>query len=130
MPEDERDYWIADWEIQQLTCPDCGMPVEECSNPTRTFYPYRRVCYATMERVAASEAYRALHEKQPYHDGTFKSWAATRSSSHPVHFEAGVTIGAATEDLAPWDAFTTQVDASPVAPDDRLDDRDEAEHSG
>ena len=88
-----------------------------CSNPNRTLYPFRRICYATMEREAAEAAYQALHgEKAGWHDGTFTSWAAERSPSHPYPAMAGVSIGVAATDLTPWDRFTTQRDASPVPP--------------
>lgn len=125
LPDLERDAWVADWQLSRLECSDCGLPIEECSDPARKFYPYRRVCYATMERQAASEAYHALHEERPYHDGTFQSWAAKRSASHPYHFEAAVTIGVATTDLAPWDHFTTKRNASPVAPKQSPGEKDE-----
>lgn len=129
LPEAERGYWIADWQLSRLEC-DCGRPVEECSDPARKFYPYRRVCFATMEREAAQAAYRDLHEERPWHDGTFTSWAAKRSASHPYPFDAGVQIGVADTDVAPWDHFATKRDASPVAPDDALGDREEADDAG
>jgi len=133
LPESERDYWLADWQLSQVECPDCHRPVAECSDPARRFYPFRRVCYATMERFAADAAYSALHTEEAgaaYHDGTFTSWAAKRSASHPYSAMAGVTIGVADRDLAPWDRFTKDRDASPVAPDDSLGDRKEADDAG
>lgn len=116
LPEVERDLWVADWEREQATCRDCGNPREQCSDHKRPWYSYRRVCYATMEREAAQAAYEALHEKQPWHDGTFTSWAKERSASHPYRYDAGVSIGATETDLTPWDLFTTKADASPVQP--------------
>lgn len=83
-------------------------------DPDRLHYPFRRVCYVTMNQEAARAAYEALHEKRPYHDGTFTSWAERRGPSHPFHYNAGVSIGVADEDLTPWDEFTTKADASPV----------------
>lgn len=68
-----------------------------------------------MEREAAEAAYSALHGKDAaYHDGTFTDWAKTRSASHPYAAQSGMSIGVADRNLAPWDAFTTQVNASPV----------------
>ena len=69
-----------------------------------------------MEREAAAAAYQALHQEQGYHDGTFTRWAAERSAAYPYPAMAGVSIGAAANDLAPWDTFTTEVDASPAGP--------------
>lgn len=84
-------------------------------DPKRVWYPYRRVCYATMEREAAAEAYTSLHDEDAaYHDGTFTNWAKKRSAEYPYAAMAGVSIGVAKVDLAPHDEFTTQVDASPV----------------
>ena len=80
-----------------------------------------------MEREAASAMYAKLHEDAPYHDGSFRSWAKERSQSHPYHFGDGVTFGVAAEDIAPHDKFTTEVDASPVAP---VRGGDEADHAG
>lgn len=99
-----------------MTCPDCGNPVEGCSDPERPWFPWRRVCYATMEREAADAMYAALHEDVPFHDGTFTSWAKDRSHKHPYRFSEGVTIGVASTDLAPHDLFTTEKNASPVPP--------------
>lgn len=52
-----------------------------------------------MEAEAARERYRVLHEKRPWHDGTFTSWAEEQSPRHPYYFNHGVTIWAADEDL-------------------------------
>lgn len=73
-----------------------------------------------MEREAADRAYEALHEKRPFHDGTFTSWSEHASRSHPYHFRDGVTVYVTDEDQAPWDEFTTRESASPL-PSDRGD---------
>lgn len=121
--------WIADWQTKRLECPDCGNPLDECSDPTKRHYPYRRICYPTMERAAAEAALEALRgETARYHDGTFTSWAKDRSDSHPYPAGAGESIGVADRDLTPWDRFTTERDASPqpsgedAEPDDPEDD--------
>ena len=101
-----------------MLCSDCGRPVTECTDSETVYTPFRRVCYPTMEREAADALYARLHEKQPYHDGTFTSWAEHRSASHPYHFHDGVKIGVAESDLTPHDMFTTEQNASPVPPDD------------
>lgn len=117
LPETERDLWITRWEKARERCPDCGNPIAECSDPRRQWWSYRRVDYAAMERMAAEAAYEALHEKRPWHNGTFTSWADKRSASHPYHFKHGVTIGVADHDVTPWDSkWTTQESASPVPP--------------
>ena len=52
-----------------------------------------------METQAAQAAYERLHEKAPWHDGTFESWAKDASSSHPYHLSHGTTIWVAETDL-------------------------------
>lgn len=116
LPDDERDLWIVDWQTRRFECSDCGRPIDECSDPERKFYPFRRICYATMEREAAAAALAALRDEAHFHDGTFTSWAKERSDSHPYPSGAGESIGVADADLAPWDEFTTKRDASPVPP--------------
>ena len=74
-----------------------------------------------MDREAASALYAAQHEDAPYHNGTFTDWGKTRSTDHPYRYDEGVVIGIADHNIAPWDEFTTQVDASPIQPRD--DDR-------
>lgn len=74
------------------------------------------VCYATMERDAADAAYAKLHEKEPYHNGSFTSWSKDRGEEHPYHFRDGVSIGVTDHDVAPWDKFPTEVNASPTRP--------------
>ena len=74
-----------------------------------------------MERSAANSAYAKLHEKAPYHDGTFRSWAKEWSPTHPYHYNDGVSIGVSDRDLTPHDAFTTKADASPLPPEDDRD---------
>lgn len=69
-----------------------------------------------MERDAADAFYAKLHEKEPFHDGSFTSWSKDRGLGHPYHFRDGVSIGVAGHDLTPHDKFTTERDASPVRP--------------
>lgn len=52
-----------------------------------------------METQAAEARFERLHEKAQWHDGTFESWAAEQSLSHPYHFSHGTTIWAAEADL-------------------------------
>lgn len=90
--------------------------MEVCSDPERAWFPFRRVCYASMARAGFQAAYDALHEERGYHDGTFTDWARKRSQYHPYAANEGVTIGSALENLTPHDEFNTKVDASPVPP--------------
>lgn len=69
-----------------------------------------------MEREAAVAAYAALHEDEPYHDGTFTSWAKERGRSHPYHYSEGVKIVVTDANLAPDDKFTTDPNARPTPP--------------
>lgn len=58
-----------------------------------------------MEREGAARKYARLHEKAPFHDGTFTDWAEKASSAHPYHFMDGVTIYVAPVDVNPHDHF-------------------------
>lgn len=69
-----------------------------------------------MERASAEAAYQELHEKLAWHDGTFTKWGESYSRAHPYPAMAGVTIGAALEDVTPHDEFTTKVSAAPIPP--------------
>ena len=82
-----------------------GGPRDECADVEREWFPQRTVCHAAMERAAADWRYDTLHEKRPFHDGTFESWAEKRSLSHPYHARDGVTLWVAESDLAPHDHF-------------------------
>lgn len=57
--------------------------------------------------------YDALHEKRPFHDGTFSSWAEKASEEHPYHYRDGIEIMALETDVNPDDLFTTERDAAP-----------------
>lgn len=116
LPANERDLWVVDWEFAQATCPDCGNSIEKCSDPSRVWYPYRRICYASMERESSEALYKALHKDAEYHDGTFTQWSGVRSPDFPIHIDEGSKIGVADRDLTPWDEFTTKRDASPLEP--------------
>lgn len=68
-----------------------------------------------MEHHAAVAAVAALRgESAAFHDGSFTNWAKVRSDEHPYPAGAGEVIGVADRDLAPWDHFTTDLEASPV----------------
>lgn len=114
LSDSERELWIAERDLKRATCPDCGNPLAECSDPERVWYPFRRVCYATMERDAAQAAYESLHTDSAYHDGTFQDWSSKQSADHPYGHNSGVSISVADRDLTPDDPFTTEVNASPL----------------
>lgn len=69
-----------------------------------------------MEQQAADALYAKLHEKEPFHDGTFAKWSPDRTLEFPYHFKDGVRIGVTDYDVMPHDPFTTEVNASPVLP--------------
>lgn len=58
-----------------------------------------------MDQAAADRKWAALHEKAPWHDGSFTSWVAERSDSHPYHMNDGVRIWVDTTDWNPDDQF-------------------------
>ena len=72
-----------------------------------------------MERESSRGLYAELHEKAPFHNGSFSSWSAKRTKKHPVRFDEAVQIGVSTDELTPWDPFTTEVNASPLPPTDQ-----------
>jgi hypothetical protein len=112
----ERDLRLEEHAREQLTCGTCGNSVVDCADPDKVWYPYRRVCYATMERESSEARYKALHKDAEFHDGTFSHWSGKRTAETPVQMDEGVTIGVADRDLTPWDEFTTKRDASPTPP--------------
>lgn len=97
--------WIAKWHRDQEKCPRCGNPRSACKDPDRLWYPQRSICYASREQAAAQRRWELLHTDRPFHDGTYRDWAEKPSRSHPYHRDDGVTIWAATEDIAPDDDF-------------------------
>lgn len=107
LPEDEQAWELDKWTRDRLRC-SCGRERSECGDPAVEWFPVRTVCYQSMEEAAANARYAELHDKQPYHDGTFASWSTKRSRSHPYHYNDGVTITAATVDVNPDDDFLTQ----------------------
>lgn len=116
LSDEERDYWIADWELRQMECPDCHGPRDECADPKKDWYPFRVVCYKTMAQEAVQAQYAGLHKDEPFHDGTFTRWSSERTFLHPFHFDAGVSVAVADHDVHPWDDFTSEKNASPVPP--------------
>lgn len=79
-----------------------------CGDPERLWFPQRAICYATRERESAWARYRALHEKAPWHDGTESSWSEKQDVDHPYHFDHGVTVWVASQDVNPSDDFLAQ----------------------
>jgi hypothetical protein len=78
-----------------------------------------------MARSAAESTYRRQHEKRPWHNGTFTSWVEHPSKSHPYYMDVGLRFAAAQTDLAPWDDFMTNPNASPLPPSDETPDDSE-----
>jgi hypothetical protein len=105
------------WDIENLTCSQCGQGYVDHADAEKVWYPQRTVDYAAMELAAAHARYAAVHEDRPFHDGSFKSWAAKRSSSHPYKYDEGVSIFLAETDVQPWDEFLTREDADPQEPE-------------
>lgn len=102
LPATERDWWL-ERHHRRLVTHDCGHPREVCADPEREWFPQLEVCYPTMEREAAVAKYARRHEKLAYHDGTFpedmREWSEHPTAEKPYHFNHGVTIWAAGEDL-------------------------------
>lgn len=58
-----------------------------------------------MARAYAEATYDEIHKDLPYHDGSFKKWAKTRSDSTPYHYRDGVSISVHREDFSPDNDF-------------------------
>lgn len=128
MPPIDQELLLADWELDRTRHGECGHQIDECSDPERTFYPQRYICYASMEKQAAAARYQELHEDRPYHDGSFSSWSDRRTREHPYRFDEGVSIGVALVDHNPDDDFLTPGGgslwrAAPEQVDDHPQDR-------
>jgi hypothetical protein len=54
-----------------------------------------------MDLAAAEWKWASLHEKEPFHDGSFEDWVKERSDSHPFHYSDGVRIWVADVDYEP-----------------------------
>lgn len=86
-----------------------------------------------MWREAAQAKYARLHEKAAYHDGTFpedlRAWSEHPSSRTPFHFNHGVTIWVAGEELGLGGEFlgaSEQAERDDDEPEDAESEGDEA----
>lgn len=111
MPEESRAWWRARHMREQLTH-SCGHPREVCSDPEREWYPQMTVCYPTMVTEAMQAKYARLHEKRPWHNGSFTDWAEEPSVEHPYHYTHGTTIWVSEQDLAVGGEFLSPSDGS------------------
>lgn len=111
-------WWIAKHERDRSKCPKCGSPAGECNDPQKPWYPQRTICERTAEERRAERLYDRLHEKEPFHDGTWSRWSEKPSAEFRFHYMDGVTIWAAPMDLNPDDMFTTDRNADPRGGDD------------
>lgn len=79
-----------------------------CADPDRLWFPQMTVCRVEMETSAAQAQFERLHEKRPWHDGTFTDWAEKPSDSHPYHHRFGTRIWVTETDLELGGNFTTR----------------------
>lgn len=110
----EQRLQVAAWETKRDACSEHGGPRSECEDAATKWFPQRTVCHATMERAAAEWGYDQCHDAEPFHDGTFTKWAATRSLLHPYHYRDGVRLWVAPVDLNPHDHFLGGVEECEV----------------
>lgn len=89
----EREGWIARWEWERDTCPQCGQQREVCSDPERLFYPQRDVCWSTVAQAMNEKRYHRLYR------------SALDSDPDAL---AGHHIWVSTEDLTPHDDFLAE----------------------
>lgn len=66
------------------------------------------VCHVEMETEAARARFARLHEKRPWHDGTFTDWAEEPSGDHPYHYTYGLRIWVTEVDHGFGGNFTTR----------------------
>ncbi len=66
-----------------------------------------------MVTLGAQRVYADLHEKEPYHDGSFGHWSETASEATPYRYDDGVSIYVAPFDLNPDENFLTDERAVP-----------------
>ena len=88
-----RDEAEALYEAELLVCQHCGNLREDCSDPTRPWYPQRNVCYASGALEVANWMFRKKHEK------------AERSLANPSLPTDGTTVWVSQHDLTPEDTF-------------------------
>ena len=88
-----RDQAEALHEADLLVCPHCGNLREDCSDPTRPWYPQRNVCYASGALEVANWRYQERHKD------------AERTSRHPSLPTDGTTVWVSHADLTPDDDF-------------------------
>lgn len=109
MSDSEKDWWLA-WrakrEAQHAPPGVPPHPRELCTDEGHDWFPQMTVCRAEMEYESAWAAYRRLHDKRPWHDGTFTDWTEKPDSGHPYHLEHGVRIWVSETDLALGGDFT------------------------
>lgn len=107
MPDSEREWWLTR-HVRKEAEHTCGHPREVCADPDRDWFPQLSVCRVEMETAAAQARFDGLHEKRPWHDGTFTDWADKQTASHPYHFRHGTRVWAAETDLGLGGDFTTR----------------------
>jgi hypothetical protein len=107
MPDSEREWWLARHDRKRAEH-TCGHPREVCDDPERVWFPQRATCRVEMETAAAEAQFARLHEKRPWHDGTFTDWAEKPSTEHPYHYTYGTRIWVTETDLGLGGAFTAR----------------------
>jgi hypothetical protein len=89
------------------TCRFHGGPREECPDDQRDWYPQRSICWPSAQLAAAERKYLALHEEQPYHDGTQTIFSEKPTKMTPFHVMDGMSFSLSERDDNPDDDFTT-----------------------
>lgn len=133
MSDSEKEWWLARRAALDSEHSAPGVaphPRESCGDAERPWYPQMTVCHAEMEVEAAREQYRRLHEKRPWHDGTFTDWAAEPTADHPYHYLHGVRIWVAETDLGLGGRFTTRENPLEVRPEDEEDQHGDSSGEG
>lgn len=108
MASEDAEYRIARYERERETCKFHGGPIEECGDDQRDWYPQRVICWPSAQLEATKRRYQMLHEKKPYHDGTFKRWVEDASLDYPFHAFDGVSFWLSPVDIPDDDDWLGQ----------------------
>lgn len=76
------------------------------------------MCWPAAELAVAERLFDALHEREPWHDGTFSTWSGEFSEATPWHYRDGTRIYLAETDENPSDQFLADKLARPEGLDE------------
>ncbi len=63
-----------------------------CKHPETVWHRWVATCHRTVALEVAKRLFAEEHKEEPWHDGTFTTWAKEFSVETPSHFSDGMTI--------------------------------------